>query len=59
MARSLPKVCPFLVTVDLKLKWHMIGTENDRFFFGKLHKQQLFTDVIVQWCRHCSCIPSS
>ena len=21
MARSLPKVCPFLVTVDLKLKW--------------------------------------
>ena len=71
MARSLPKVCPFLVTVDLKLKWpelprptlqlpecwrhqsdwrmtftvcigHMIGTdsnENDRFFFGKLHKQ--------------------
>ena len=21
MARRLPKVCPFLVTVDLKLKW--------------------------------------
>ena len=21
MARSLPKVCPFLVTLDLKLKW--------------------------------------
>ena len=21
MARSLPEVCPFLVTVDLKLKW--------------------------------------
>ena len=21
MARNLPKVCPFLVTVDLKLKW--------------------------------------
>ena len=21
MTRSLPKVCPFLVTVDLKLKW--------------------------------------
>ena len=21
MARSLPKVCPFLVTIDLKLKW--------------------------------------
>ena len=21
MGRSLPKVCPFLVTVDLKLKW--------------------------------------
>ena len=56
MAKRLPKVCPFLVTVDLKLKWPelprptLYKQKSGKVEFMMRYNQEAIQHTIVRFC---------